>query len=482
MTTIIVAFSLLGLLFILLTQHFTEQYQYEVEQKLHVNLAQHLVNDDPALKAGIIQKEQLKTSFQTMMILGPSFEFYVVDTHGNLLTHAAPPGRIKRQQINVEPITRFLEQREPLPILGEDPRSENNKKIFSAAEIYDKEHLIGYLYIIIGGEIYDSVVDLLENSHIMEIGFSFILVGLIFSLILVLIIFAIITRPIQRLTDDMDALKKEGFESHKVSLSHWKYSSHDEIHQLGTTFRLLTEELKKQYQAIKTTDQLRKELLSYISHDFRTPLASLQGYLETWQMKSEHLSKEESRHYIDVALKNAKHMHRLVEQLFELAYLDGNQVELHKEPIVIAELAQDVIQKFSLKAQQKGIILKLPPQDANIVCVVDIEKMERVFSNLIDNAIRHCRPGDTVCIDFSQEHHNNIIKIKDTGIGIDKNDLTQLFEPHFKAKNSQSDNKPTSGLGLAITRRLLELHSGSISVSSQLGEGTTFAISLPQAA
>ncbi|MFT5716200.1 MAG: signal transduction histidine kinase [Oleiphilaceae bacterium] len=475
---LLVSFSLIALLLTALVQQLTSNYQSEVEQKLHLELAEHIVHDDKLLKKGKVDRTALEHTFHSMMILGPSFELYVVTPEGQVTTYSADDDKIKRMQVDLKPIKQFLSGKGNLPIVGDDPRSEYRQKIFSVAEIIDDGELVAYLYIIIGGEIYDGVVDLLQNSHIIKLSFWGFIATLFFSLIVVLLLFAMLTRPLRRLAIDMRRFRAEGFEKGDMPDSQWDENSTDEIHRLGSTFNEMVKTLKEQYEKVRTTDELRRELISYVSHDLRTPLAALQGYLETWQLKRGNISDNEGAELIQIAVNNAQHISSLVEQLFELAHLDAENAKLILEPVSIAELAQDVIQKLALVAKKKGVVLDVDPKDPALLVSANIEKMERVFTNLLENAIRHCEQGGVVSIKMTESASKLKITITDDGCGIPSADLPHIFDAHYRAVNSAQGERTNSGLGLAITRRIIELHQSEITVKSEVGAGSIFDFKL----
>jgi signal transduction histidine kinase len=481
---LVFSFIFMGIILLVLAQYLTRSYQNEVEQKLHQQLAAHVVHDNKLLKNGEIDHAALKNAFHSMMILGPSFEFYILGPKGEVKTYSADPLRIKKQVVDIKPIQAFINNPSSLPILGDDPRSNDNHKIFSAAPIFEhiqgEDILQGYLYIIIGGEIYDGIVDLLQQSHILSIAAWSLAMAMLFGLLVILILFALLTRPLRRLTQDMQQFRQEGFKYDQLPASQWQQNSADEIERLGSTFNEMASTLNIQYQKVKNTDELRRELISYVSHDLRTPLASLQGYLETWHLKNKELTLEEGEELINVAMKNAQHMSRLIEQLFELAHLDSETITLNTEPLGIAEFAQDVLQKMSLEASNKKVSLDIEPKDPSIMVMANIEKLESVFTNLIDNALRHCEAGDSINIELlpSTVAGQVSVCVKDTGLGISEKDLPLIFDAHFKASNSVRANGRNSGLGLAISKRIIELHGSKLKVESTLGKGTQFSFDL----
>lgn len=484
---LVFSFIFVGIVLLVLAQYLTRSYQNEVEQKLHHQLAEHVVHDNKLLQDGEIDHAALKTAFHSMMILGPSFEFYILGPQGEVKTYSADPLRIKKHVVDIQPIQDFLSNQSNLPILGDDPRSEDNHKIFSAAPIFEnieeEDVLQGYLYIIIGGEIYDGIVDILQQSHILSIAVWSLVLAMLFGLLVILILFFLLTRPLRRLTQDMQQFRQEGFKYDQLPASQWQQNSADEIERLGSTFNEMANTLNIQYQKVKNTDELRRELISYVSHDLRTPLASLQGYLETWSLKNSELTAQEGEELINVAMKNAQHMSRLIEQLFELAHLDSETVTLSTEPLGIAEFAQDVLQKMTLEANKKHVSLDVEPKDPSIMVMANVEKLENVFTNLIDNALRHCKAGDHIKIEIlpSVTVGQLSVSVKDTGFGIAEKDLPLIFDAHFRASNSVRGNGRNSGLGLAISKRIIELHGSRLRVSSQLGRGTEFSFDLKAA-
>ena len=158
-------------------------------------------------------------------------------------------------------------------------------------------------------------------------------------------------------------------------------------------------------------------------------------------------------------MKNAQRMSRLIEQLFELAHLDSETVTLATEPLGIAEFAQDVLQKMSLEASKKQVSLDVEPKDSSIMVMANIEKLENVFTNLIDNALRHCEAGDSITIQIlpSDIEGKVSVCVKDSGLGIAEKDLPLIFDAHFRAVNSIRGKGRNSGLGLAISKRIIEL-------------------------
>lgn len=464
----------------------SRSHQQHVTQQLHTDLAKHVVDNYLLFKDGEPDLEQAKHTFHDLMILGPNFEFYLLDQFGEIRAFSAKPHKVKRRFVSLEPIKQCLNDKDKnSPIYGDNPRDPSGKKVFSVAPIIQNGETLGYLYTILGSDLYDSQASALINSKILTWGLVILGLGLLFSFICAFFLLGLVIKPLRRLALQTQNFnfedKSKTLQPQAALLNEWSSKSHNEIHMLGTSFRTLLKKLEEQYDNVITLDELRKELLAHISHDLRTPLASLLGYLETWQLNHEQLTPEASKKYITVAQRNAKTISKLVEQLFELAHLDSGNVQINMERFSIADLVQDVLQKFAIHAEKRGITLAVTPQDSSIQVVGDIEKLERVFTNLLENALRHTKSGGTVTVKLSPQGQFVGIEVSDNGIGIPEEDLPHIFDAHYKAGNSVRGNTRHGGIGLAITKRIIELHTAKIDVTSRMNEGTTFSFELQSA-
>jgi signal transduction histidine kinase len=255
----------------------------------------------------------------------------------------------------------------------------------------------------------------------------------------------------------------------------------DEIYELGTIFTQMADRIHQQVGQLKQTDLLRRELVANVSHDLRTPLTSLQGYLETLLLKEGTLSPQEQRTYLEIATKHSEQLGTLVAELFELAKLDSREMEPHVEPFSLGELVQDVVQQLRLAAEQKRIGLHTHfPEDLPFVSA-DIGLIERVLKNLIENALRYTQPGGTVTVALIRENQTIVAEVTDTGCGISPEDLPYIFDRFFRTGANNQEQSTGAGLGLAIAKQILELHGSAIEAQSILNSGTTFTFHLPAA-
>lgn len=469
------------------TGQLQSQTKQEAEQKLHLDLAKHLVADNPLLHEGVYDYEALKNLFHTLMILGPSFEFYYLDAQGNILTYSAEKGKVKRDKVELTPLRDLINGSEVYPLLGDDPRDMGKQKIFSVAPVYNEDQLQGYLYVIIGGEIYDSILASLQNSQSMREFALFVGAGLIILLVALLGLFRFFTAPLRRLSADMLTIRAADFHPGKTSrnLAEWDSSSSNEVHKLGHAFTEMLAHIDNQVEQLQQIDSKRRILLADLSHDLRTPLANLQGYIETLALNADTLSAADRNRFVGISLRNAKNLKHLVDQIFELAYIEGGQVTLHQESFPLGELLHDVAAKFALKAKHKNISLSVTPDQFDYQVFADIGKLERVLTNLLENAIRHTPESGQIQIAVSAlgdlGRGKLRVDIRDTGIGISDKEIALIFDARYQATNTESDNCVHAGLGLAISRKLMALLESDLLVESQLGKGTCFSFELKMA-
>ncbi|MDP7592548.1 MAG: HAMP domain-containing sensor histidine kinase [Litorilituus sp.] len=452
--------------------------RHQAEQQLHMQLAAHLAQDNPLLKDGVYDKPALENLFHTLMVLGPAFEFYYLDPTGNILTYSAKPEKIKRKSVDLTPLVSFISKPQNTPVYGDDPKSHTGKKIFSVAPIFNNEQLQGYLYVIIGGEIYDSVLERVNTDQLFQQFAGIVLASLFLVLLLLLVLFRFFTKPICALVADMEKIKASKFTRTELTLTQWQNNNQNEVQLLGHTFTEMVDIINEQFTRLSENERIRKELLAHLSHDLRTPLAAIQGYVETMVIKNDNLSITEQKIYLNTVLKNACQLKQLIDQIFELAHLEDGQVSINLETFPIGELIHDIVAKFSLKASDKNITLSLKPKQCSHLVYSDIAKIERILSNLIDNALRHTPDNGEISLEVTQAQDKIIVAVTDNGSGISQDDIAYIFDARYRASNATEDKQKHAGLGLAICKKLSVILNSDIKVTSCLGQGSRFTFHL----
>lgn len=472
-------FFLIGISFVIISVFITEKYQQEVNQKLNRGLAGLIVSEKIILQDKRIDQEALKEIFHMLMVINPSIEIYLLDPEGNILAFSAEPGKVMRKRVDLAPVITLIDGNPVLPLLGDDPRDTGGKKVFTAATIAPRGKLEGYLYVILGGERYDSIIQMIQGSYILRLSIWVVTISLLVALAAGLLIFAFLTRRLKRLTAVMDGFAG-GTPPDKLDIPQSSHEqSADEIDRLGATFRQMTERISQQMEKLERSDSMRRELVANVSHDLRTPLATLRGYMETLLMKDEGMSAEERRNYLKIAVRHCERLGKLIADLFELTKLEAQDTVVHPEAFSLSELVQDVVQKFELAAREKNMHIITNIGKELPFAYADIALIERVLENLIENAVRHTPEDGSVSIVMNHEDKHIQVRISDTGSGIAEKDLERIFDRFYQPDGIRKGKTGHSGLGLAITKRILEMHGSSIQVRSALNSGTSFTFDLP---
>ncbi len=476
LTVLLVA---IGILYGSISALSTQGHIQQVNEQLHRNLARDLVADQNLVAAGRLDEAALSATFHQYMVINPSIEIYLLDLQGNILSYSADPGTVKRRQVSVEPIKAFLDMSEPYPVLGDDPRSHDSQKPFSVTPVPNENAPEGYLYVVLRGQQFDRVEQLIRSSYFLRTSSWAMAASLAFGLLAGLMIFRLLTRRLGRLSARMKSFEDSDF-SQPVPHHAIDEGSADEIDRLGATFDQMARRIHRQIEELKEQDRLRRKLVAQVSHDLRTPLASMQGYLETLQIKGEQLPDEERAMFIQTALRQGEHLNRLVAELFELASLDAREQLPEAEPFAATELVHDVVQKHQLAAKQGAIELELSTDPALPFAQGDVGLTERVLDNLLGNALAHTPEGGHIRVALAVTGGWLEVAVSDSGKGIHAEDIPHLFEPFFRADSGHNDTRH-AGLGLAIAKRIVELQQGHIEVASEVGKGTTFRFRLPLA-
>ena len=224
-------------------------------------------------------------------------------------------------------------------------------------------------------------------------------------------------------------------------------------------------------------EHVRQEFLSNVSHELRTPLTSIIAFVETLESGAME-DTESSQRFLTIIRKNASRMQGLIDDILELTAIEGGNVQLRAAPVELHELVQDVCASLDAKAAAQGVTLenKVGPE---VMVHADVRRLEQMLTNLIDNAIKFSREQGTVVISHEPGTRDRIL-VQDDGDGIPAQHLERLFERFYRIDRARSRDMGGTGLGLAIVKHLALLHGGEVTVTSELGKGSTFTIHLPK--
>src|SRR2546425_3223029 len=254
----------------------------------------------------------------------------------------------------------------------------------------------------------------------------------------------------------------------------------DEVARLSGDVDLLAARLQAAEDQRAALDRERRELTTAISHDLRTPLASLRAMTEAL---SDGIVQEpaEIRRYYATMRREIERLSRMIDDLFELSQLDAGAFKLDRRRVNVGDIAAEVVDAMQAAARLAGVELMLKVNSSPQEVEVDGARMERAIGNLVRNALEHTPNGGRVLVSVSMTNGHVDVKVSDSGEGIDSYDLPHIWERFYRADGSRgrNGNGDGAGLGLAITRGIVEAHGGSVEASSAAGQGAVFVVRLP---
>ena len=243
----------------------------------------------------------------------------------------------------------------------------------------------------------------------------------------------------------------------------------------------LVRRIDSQNDALRDADQLKDEFINTVSHELRTPITSIQGYLEllldTEGAGADPLT-EEQRRFLQTVTRSSERLLHLVNDLLLVAQARAGRLEMNKAPCDLVEVARHAVESALASAAKNGIALSLRPMVKQALMNADAPRLGQAIDNLISNAIKFTPAGGTIDVEVSQAEDGSLITITDTGAGMSTAEVSQLFERFFRTRSARDGSIPGTGLGLTITKSIVEAHGGTIDVASEPGRGTAFTISL----
>lgn len=459
----------IGSVYIYLTAYTSRTYFEEANQRLNKNIAAQTVKEVKPLVNGKVDTNAIQEIMHSMMVINPSVEVYLLDTIGNIITYVAPYKKVKLDKVSLEPVQAFINSEDDRIIKGDDPRNPNQYKVFSAAPIVEDDTTMGYVYVILASEEQESVLSTLYNSYVLKLGFKTFLLSLLGALLLGILAFLYLTRNLRRISRVVGRFK-EGDLTARVSDS-------GDFNELGETFNEMADQIVDNINQLKSVEELRRELIANVSHDLRTPLSIISGYVETLVMKDD-LSREERVKLLTVVHNASGNLAGLIDQLFEYSKLEAREVVAEKEPFQLSDLMLDIIMKFEVLAKEKNISIDLVAPKQVPLVFADIGLVERAISNIVDNALKYGNSNGHVQIQLIPTDSSVSVNISDDGPGIPQQEQSYIFE-RYRRFDRTKDVRKGAGLGLAIVKKILEIHDQSIKVLSESGKGACFSFNLP---
>ncbi|HET7436567.1 MAG TPA: ATP-binding protein [Thermoanaerobaculia bacterium] len=240
--------------------------------------------------------------------------------------------------------------------------------------------------------------------------------------------------------------------------------------------KLYTEQVDAR-RKVEDLSRLKDEFLSIASHELRTPVTSIKGYTQLAKMLIKEGDLNTSEEYLDIALDQIDRMSRLILELLDVSRIETGRLEIRREAIHWANFVRDVVHRHHTAVSDRRFHLNVPADDKTIVG--DRDRLEQVLGNLLENAVKYSPDGSEIFVNVEDRNDSLVTSVSDRGIGIPTDELAQVFERFHRGRQVSSTNYGGLGLGLYITKQIVERHGGSIWVDSKEGAGTTFFFSLP---
>lgn len=434
-------FFLTGLVYVVTSSSLSQYALQQVQTQAHLNVATTLIEDHQLVKQGQLNQQAIEQTFHRYMLLNPKLQIYLLDKQGNILKFAADAKKIKHLQVDIQPIQTFLNRSDNTQtILGDDPRSLTIPQPFSVAKLpINSDSPMVYLYVVIKDSIEAESNRLLQESLFLELaGYAFLL-SLVIGLGLTLMLFH---KQIQRLTQLSNSVSV--FKKDLNTPISTPVNINDELDQLHADVSDLSQQIGSQLQQIEENSDKKRFMLSSLSHDLRTPLTNLLGYIE------QTAKTQQNDIYLDKAYENGLKLQHYLDQLFDFAKLDMHDFQLQKMELSFSEFCFDLCSRYQQASHDWQLNI-----DQNHLYCFDPIYLERAIGNLLKNAKRY---GEgQVKINLTQTDDWIIIEVCNQGKSLQsKLRHLQTFEA-FAIENCQG-----TGPGLSITDAIVTKHGGQL--------------------
>ncbi len=337
---------------------------------------------------------------------------------------------------------------------------------------------------------YRPAVISLEDIEAAErkIGLNAIILLLVYSAVCGLVIMVWTTRRIRRLSKGFDSFAAGNLQTRVPS------TSSDELGALGRNFNNMAGHIEAMMDKLRDKEQFQRQLIANISHDLRTPMASMRGYVETLSLHAETMSTEDRDRYLGIINGNLVHLDKLIDHMLVLSRFDSGQAIFQMEEFPLGELAESILMRCEGLSAERDISLDLNIGAADTLVIADPLQIAQVLQNLVENGIKFNRDGGRVVISLDDSGSTLKVSVSDTGLGISEEDLPHIFKRFYTIDKSrtravvgsglattQDHLGQSSGLGLAIASKIVDGHGSMLQVESKLGEGTIFTFNLKAA-
>lgn len=484
----VVATGLVTLLLVVATVLYAfRRFEYETEFRRGNAFLQRVV----AMYDNLFELHQQRPQefagwLRTMVLFEPDTQLYLLDPAGIVLATSGSMKLAPGFKVAIAPVREALMHPDMPYVMGDDPERMDANAVIAVQPVRraGSDALAGYLYLVAHTEQPPADRWAALRASVARPVMWLIVAVVAATTVLAALIIAAVTRPLGRLTDAVARLSERSLDETLSGPADdlLPPPTRDEFGQLTRAFSMMLATLRRQWGALRRLDHFRREGVSNLSHDLRSPLTATVACLETLEQRwAGDAARDDERRLVEVALRNTRNAAGLVQSLGDLAQLDEPTFKLRVETVDAAELLDDIALRFADRAAQRGITLRAVGGADAAPAALDVELFERAIANLVDNALKFCAPGASITLDAVREEDGIRIRVADTGAGIAPEDVPHLFDRFYQSRHSvaPATGEGGKGLGLAIVKRIVELHGGEVSVDSVLGRGTMVVLALP---
>ncbi|MET0335920.1 MAG: HAMP domain-containing sensor histidine kinase [Rhizobacter sp.] len=426
---------------------------------------------------------------KNLVLFEPDTQLYLLDTTGRVLASTGSVKLPPEFRVAMNPVRQAASASPSAFVMGDDPERMDANAVVAARSvgrhvIRGDEPVAGYLYLVLHKEGLPA-----NRWQALRSAFARPAMGLIAAImalttLLAALVIASVTRPLRRLTDAVAALSQKGLQEEAAAEAQplLPAATRDEFGQLTLAFDAMLTTLRKQWAALRRLDHFRREAVSNLSHDLRSPLTATTACLETLQTRwAGDSARDDDLRMAEMALRNTRNAARMVQSLGDLATLDEPAFQLRPETVDLNELLDDVAARFAERGTQRGVAVEALHGEQPVAAAVDIELFERALANLVDNALKFCGTGCRITLSATRADDEVAVTVADTGPGIPEADLPHLFDRFYQSRQSvaPATGEGGKGLGLAIVKRIAELHGGRVAVTSAPQKGTLVRVFVP---
>jgi signal transduction histidine kinase len=437
------------------------------------------------------QPGQFEDFLRSLLLYDPDSQLYLLAPDGSVLARSGKASLPPEYRVAMEPVRQAAEasasgdSRRAAYVMGDDPEYMQHNTVVAAralhrAQIGPGQAVAGYLYLVCRKAGLPGPRLALFGSSLAGPALASVLAVCLLMAGLAAWIIVAVTRPLRVLSDEVASAARTGFTAGPLPVPPAGSQADDEFGRLRNGFHALLATLGRQWDELRRLDAFRRESVSNLSHDLRSPLTATAACLETLDQRwLAEPARAEDRQLVAMALRNTRNAAGLVRSLGDLALLDEPSFQLRPMRLDLAEVLDDIGLRFSGRARQQRVALRCELLPA--VAEVDVELFERAVANLLDNALKFSPPDSTVTLGLQTAQGRVTVSVADQGPGIALADQPHLFDRFYRSRDNvaPASSEEGKGLGLAIVKRIIELHAGEVVVHSAPGQGTCVTLSLP---